>query len=70
MNIQLKPSKLIFRRNENTWTKIIQTLEGNVLLQEDNVLFEEDMTEEFFDAWEEMTKKIPVFNIVEVERFI
>lgn len=71
MNITPKPSKLIFRRNGNVWTKTIQTLEGNVLLHEENPITEESMiTEEYFDNWEAMTKGIPVFNIVEVERFI
>ena len=60
----LKESKLIFVKKETTWTKTVQTLEGNVLLHEENIIVE-DITFDQIKEWEEQIKKIPVFNIVE-----
>jgi hypothetical protein len=70
LNITPKPSKLIFRREESVWTKTIQTLEGNVIWHEETPIIEDDMNSEYFDDWETMTKSLPHFNIVEVERFV
>jgi hypothetical protein len=69
MNIQLKPMKLIFSRNETHWQKIIEDLNGNLIYQENNIIIRE-LTKEYFDEWEIQTKRIPTFNIVEVVRFI
>lgn len=69
MDTQIKKMKLIFTRDENNWYKRIEDLQGNLILEEVNPIVHE-LTQEYFDDWETMTKSIPVFNIVEVERFL
>ena len=70
-NTQPKPMKLIFSRNGDTWDKIINDLEGNIVFEQRGlVLLEENTNEEYFDSWENQMKGIPAFNIVEIERFI
>jgi hypothetical protein len=70
-NTQLKPMKLIFSKGEGTWDKIITDLEGNVIFEQRGlILFEENNNKEYFDNWESQLKGLPVWNIVEVERFI
>jgi hypothetical protein len=71
MNIQPKPMKLIFSRNGDTWDKIIVTLDGTTIVEQLGLkLFPEMINKEYFDEWENQLKNIPIFNIVEVERFI
>lgn len=71
MNITLKPMKLIFSHNEDTWDKIVTDLEGNVIFEQRGIkLFEENITKEYFDGWENQLRQLPFWNIVEVERFI
>ena len=70
-NTQIKPMKLIFSRNGDTWDKIITDLEGNIVFEQRGlVLLEENINEEYFDNWENQMKGIPAFNIIEIERFI
>jgi chemotaxis methyl-accepting protein methylase len=69
MKIVIKDMKLSFSRTDTHWKKVIQDMEGNVLFEEVNLISTEPTKEEF-DAWEIQMKQIPVFNIVEVERFI
>jgi hypothetical protein len=70
-NTQIKPMKLIFSREENTWNKIIITLDNVVILERLGIkLFPEMINKEYFDEWELQLKNNPSFNIVEVERFI
>jgi hypothetical protein len=70
-NTQIKPMKLIFSREENTWNKIIITLDNVVILEQLGLkLFPEMINKEYFDEWELQLKNNPSFNIVEVERFI
>ena len=69
MNIVIKDMKLIFSRTETHWKKVVQDMNGNSILQEENIIINEP-TKEDFDAWEAQIKQIPSFNIVEVERFI
>lgn len=70
-NTQIKPMKLIFSREENTWNKIIITLDNVVILERLGLkLFPEMINKEYFDEWELQMKSHPSFNIVEVERFI
>lgn len=70
-NTQIKPMKLIFSREENTWNKIIITLDNIVILEQLGLkLFPEMINKEYFDEWELQMKNNPSFNIVEVERFI
>lgn len=70
-NTQIKPMKLIFSREEDTWNKIIITLDNVVILERLGLkLFPEMINKEYFDEWELQMKNNPSFNIVEVERFI
>jgi hypothetical protein len=70
-NTQIKPMKLIFSREEDTWNKIIITLDNVVILERLGLkLFPEMINKEYFDEWELQLKNNPSFNIVEVERFI
>jgi hypothetical protein len=70
-NTQIKPMKLIFSREEDTWNKIIITLDNVVILEQLGIkLFPEMINKEYFDEWELQMKNNPSFNIVEVERFI
>jgi hypothetical protein len=71
MNIQLKPMKLTISQDGDTWNKIIVTLDGTTILEQLGLkLFPEMINKEYFDGWETQLKNIPIFNIVEVERFI
>lgn len=71
MNIQLKPMKLIFSRNEDTWNKTITDLNDNIIFEQLALkLFPEQINKEYFDDWEKQLKNAPWWNIVEVERFI
>jgi hypothetical protein len=71
MDIQLKPMKLIFSRNEDTWNKIVITLDGTTIIEQLGLkLFPEMINKEYFDGWETQLKNNPSLNIVEVERFI
>lgn len=71
MNIQLKPMKLIFEKQNDTWNKIITDLDGNIIFEQRNIkLFQELETKEYFDDWENQLRNLPVWNIVEVVRFI
>jgi hypothetical protein len=70
-NTQIKPMKLIFSRNGDTWDKIITDIEGNIIFEQRGlILLEENLTEEYFDNWENQMKGLPIFNITETERFI
>jgi hypothetical protein len=70
-NTQIKPMKLTFSRNGDTWDKIITDIEGNIIFEQRGlILLEEHITEEYFDNWENQMKGLPIFNITEIERFI
>ncbi len=70
-NTQIKPMKLTFSRNEDTWDKIITDIEGNIIFEQRGlILLEEHITKEYFDGWETQMKGLPSFNITETERFI
>jgi hypothetical protein len=69
--MELKPMKLIFLNNVDTWDKIITDLRGNIILEQKGLKFFPEMNnKEYFDDWENQMKNNPNFNIVEVERFI
>jgi hypothetical protein len=71
MTVTIKPMKLKFLRNENTWDKVVTDLEDNVIFEQRGImLFEENINIEYFDGWENQLKQLPFWNIVEVERFI
>jgi hypothetical protein len=70
-NTQIKPMKLIFSRDEDTWGKTITDLDGTVIYERLGlILFDYQINKEYFDAWEAQMRAIPIWNIVEVERFI
>jgi len=70
-NTQIKPMKLTFSRNGDTWDKIITDIEGNIIFEQRGlILLEEHITEEYFNNWENQMKGLPIFNITETERFI
>ncbi len=63
--------KLIFQKNVDTWDKIVTDLEGNIIYEQRGLkLYPEQETAEYFDDWEAQLKKLPMWNIVEVERFV
>lgn len=69
--MELKPMKLIFSSNGNTWDKIVTDLKENIILEQRGLkLFPEMRNKEYFDNWENQMKENPLMNIVEVERFI
>ena len=70
--ITIKPMKLFFiKESPTTWGKRIEDLRQNIILEEHgNMFIEAEMGKEHFDDWEAQMKQIPVFNIVEVERFV
>lgn len=69
--MELKPMKLIFSSDGDTWDKIVTDLKGNVILEQRGLkLFSEMNNKEYFDNWENQIKGNPNLNIVEVERFI
>ena len=71
MSITIKPMKLKFLRNEDTWDKVVTDIEDNVIFEQRGIkLFEENITAEYFNDWENQLRQIPYWNIVEVERFI
>lgn len=71
MNIELKPMKLIFSRDVDTWNKVVTDLNGNIIFEQQGIkLFEENIAKEYFDDWENQLRNAPWWNIVEVERFI
>jgi hypothetical protein len=70
-NTQIKPMKLIFSRDGDTWGKTITDLDGTVIYERLGlILFDYQINKEYFDAWETQMRAIPIWNIVEVERFI
>lgn len=72
MNVRIRPMKLTISRNENTWDKVITTVDdGNIVFEQRGIiLHEENTNKEYFDDWENQLRQIPYWNIVEVERFI
>lgn len=71
MNIQLKPMILVFENHGTTWSKTIKDLHGNVIhTSSGGLLLPEFNNKEFFDEWEAQIRKLPVFNIVDCERFV
>ena len=69
METIIKPMRLIFSRTETTWKKVVEDLNGLLIYEEINIIYDEP-TEEEFDNWEIQTCSLPQWNIVEVIRFI
>jgi hypothetical protein len=62
--------KLKFTDNGDTWSKIIEDLDGNVLEQSTDNLSDENRNKQYFDDWENQIRMFPNLDVVEVERFI
>lgn len=64
-------AKLIFIDNDNTWSMIVQDLSGNVLNEVHNMLLmPEQRNATYFDDWENQIRMMPIWNVVEVVRFV
>lgn len=68
----MKPdAKLIFVDNGETWSMIVQDLSGNILNKVNNMLLlTEQRNAAYFDGWENQIRMMPIWNIVEVVRFV
>lgn len=63
--------KLIFIDNGETWSMIVQDLSGNVLDEvRDMLLLSEQRNAAYFNDWENQIRMMPIWNVVEVVRFI
>jgi hypothetical protein len=62
--------KLKFIDNGNTWTKIIEDLDGNVVEQSTTMFNDDNRNKQYFDDWENQVRMFPNLEVVEVERFI
>ena len=71
-NTQIKPMKLIFSKDGDTWGKTVLIIETDDIVLQDLGLkfFPEEMDQVYFDNWQTQMENIPVLNIVEVERFL
>lgn len=71
-NTQIKPMKLIFSKDGDTWGKTVFVIEtGDIIIQDLGLkFFPEEMDKTYFDNWQTQMENIPVLNIVEVERFL
>lgn len=71
-NTQIKPMKLIFSKDGDTWGKTVLIIETGAIVIQDLGLkfFPEEMNEVYFDDWQTQLENLPILNIVEVERFI
>ena len=69
MAIEIKPMRLIFSRTETLVKKVVEDLNGLLIYESINIIYDEP-TEEEFDNWEIQTCSLPQWNIVEVIRFI
>jgi hypothetical protein len=70
MNIELKQMRLIFTIGETTWTRRVETLDGELIWQgTDEVILNDSMvSDETLDEWESQMRSLPVWNIVEHRR--
>ena len=62
--------KLKFVDHGDRWGYIVESMDGSILHESSAVLFPEDRNEQYFDGWEKQIKMFPIWEIVEVERFI
>ncbi len=62
--------KIKFIKNETTWDKIITDLDDNIISEELGLMLDENNNKEYFDNWENQLRNIPIFEVVEIERFI
>ena len=62
--------KVKFIKNETTWDKIITDLDDNIISEELGLMLGENNNKEYFDNWENQLRNIPIFEVVEIERFL
>jgi len=62
--------KVKFIKNETTWDKIITDLDDNIISEELGLMLDGNNNKEYFDNWENQLRNIPIFEVVNVERFI
>ena len=71
MNVQIKEMVLVFENHGTTWSKTIKDQHGNIIYASSGgLLLPENNNKEYFDAWEAQVRKLPMFNIVDCERFV
>jgi hypothetical protein len=70
-NTIIQPMKLIFSESQETWGETVTYLNGTIVYQRLGIiLFDYQINKEYFDEWEAQMRAVPIWNIVEVERFI
>lgn len=69
-NIKLKPMILVFRREGNMWQRQVKDLQGKIIHETKLEPLFPEYDEEYFTNWEKQIKSLPVFNIVDCERFM
>jgi hypothetical protein len=62
--------KVKFINNITTWDKIIIDLNDNIISEERGFSLNETNNKEYFDNWENQLRNIPIFEVVEIERFL
>lgn len=63
--------KIKFINNNTTWDKIITDMDNNVISEEVGLpLNQDNNNKDYFDEWENQLRNIPIFEVVEIERFI
>lgn len=62
--------KVKFIKNGTTWNKVITDLDDNIISEENGLILDENNNKEYFDNWENQIRNIPIFEVVEIERFI
>lgn len=70
MNVELKQMRLVFTISDTTWTRRVETLDGELIWQGvDEKIFEDSMvSDETLDEWESQMRGLTDWNIVEHER--
>jgi hypothetical protein len=70
-NTIIQPMKLTFSQDRDTWGETVAYLDGTIIYQRLGIiLFDYQINKEYFDEWEAQMRAVPIWNIVEVERFI
>lgn len=70
MSVELKQMRLVFTIGETTWTRRVETLDGELIWQgvDEIILEPEQVSEQALDEWESQMRSLPDWNIVEHRR--
>lgn len=70
MNVELKQMRLVFTIGDTTWTRRVESLDGELIWQGvDEKIFEDSMvSDETLDEWESQMRGLKEWNIVEHKR--